>query len=47
LSLPEKNGSVSESSAEEVVMMVNEAARDINYYMQKAPLFEFTILNDG
>lgn len=28
--------------------MVNEAARDINFYMQKAPLFDFTILNiDG
>ena len=38
---------LSEKSAEEVVLLVNEAARDINYYMQKAPFFEFTILNDG
>lgn len=47
LLLPETNATVSERSAEEVVILVNEAARDINYYMQKAPLFEFTILNDG
>lgn len=27
--------------------LVNEAARDINFYMQKAPLFDFTILNSS
>jgi len=32
-------------SAEEVGALVNDAARDITFYMQKAPLFEYTLLN--
>ena len=31
----------------QVSVLVNEAARDINFYMQKAPLFDFTILNSS
>ena len=30
-----------------VTELVNEAARDINFYMQKAPFFDFTILNSS
>ena len=29
----------------QVVDLVNEAAKDINFYMQKAPLFDYTIIN--
>lgn len=32
-------------SADEVSGLVSDAARDITYYMQKAPLFELTLLN--
>ena len=38
---------LAKESASEISELVNEAARDVNFYMQKAPLFEFTILNDG
>jgi hypothetical protein len=31
--------------ADEVGLLVNEAARDITFYMSKAPLFEYTLLN--
>jgi hypothetical protein len=34
-------------AAEQVSDLVNEAAKDITYYMQKAPLFEYTLLNLG
>lgn len=34
-------------AADQVSDLVNEAARDITYYMQKAPLFEYTLLNLG
>lgn len=33
--------------AEKVSDLVNEAASDITFYMQKAPLFDFTLLNSG
>ena len=33
--------------AEKVSELVNEAASDITFYMQKAPLFDFTLLNSG
>ena len=33
--------------AERVSELVNEAASDITFYMQKAPLFDFTLLNSG
>ena len=31
--------------AAKMVELVNEAARDVQYYMQRAPMFEFTLLN--
>jgi hypothetical protein len=34
-------------SSEEVSELVNEAAKDITYYMSKAPLFEYALLNSG
>lgn len=34
-------------SSQEVSELVNEAARDITYYMSKAPLFEYALLNSG
>ena len=34
-------------SAQIVSDLVNDAARDITFYMQKAPLFEYTLLNSG
>jgi hypothetical protein len=34
-------------AADQVSDLVNEAAKDITYYMQKAPLFEYTLLNLG
>ena len=39
--------SLAQRSATQVSDLVNEAARDITYYMQKAPLFEYTLLNLG
>ncbi len=36
-----------DQAAEKVSDLVDEAARDITYYMQKAPLFEYTLLNLG
>ena len=33
--------------ADEVATLVNEAARDVSYFMAQAPFFEFTILADG
>lgn len=33
------------NSAAQVGLLVNEAARDITFYMGKAPLFEYTLLN--
>ena len=38
------NEELVEKGSAEVTRFVNDAARDINYYMQKAPLFEYTIL---
>lgn len=29
-----------------VASLVDGAARDVTFYMQRAPLFEFTLLND-
>ena len=34
-------------SVDRVSGLVNAAARDITFYMQKAPLFDFTLLNAG
>lgn len=34
-------------SAEEVSGLVDEAARDVAYYMQKSPMFLYTLLNTG
>lgn len=31
--------------AAKMAELVNEAARDVQYYMQRAPMFEFTLLN--
>lgn len=48
--LAQKTGdkaSVAAKSATEVSTLVNEAAGDITFYMQKAPLFEYTLLNYG
>jgi hypothetical protein len=36
---------MAKKSADEVSRLVTDAARDITYYMQKAPLFEYTLLN--
>ena len=36
-----------DEAAGKVSDLVDEAARDITYYMQKAPLFEYTLLNLG
>ena len=33
-------------SEKDVVQLVEEAAQDISFYMQKAALFDHTILND-
>lgn len=41
------SGSRADQAADQVSDLVNEAARDITYYMQKAPLFEYTLLNLG
>lgn len=41
----ESRSKVAQDSAEKVAELVNEAAKDIGFYMQKAPLFDFTILN--
>ena len=46
----EANGgssSSAEQATDKVSTLVNEAAQDITYYMQKAPLFEYTLLNLG
>lgn len=42
----DKNALASKS-AQIVSDLVNEAARDITFYMSKAPLFEYTLLNSG
>ena len=34
-------------ASEEVADLVNDAARDVGYFMQKAPIFEYTLLNSG
>lgn len=34
-------------SADEVSNLVDEAARDVSYYMQKSPMFLYTLLNTG
>ena len=38
---------LAQKSAQQVSDLVNEAARDVTFYMQKAPLFEYTLLNSG
>lgn len=38
---------LAKKSAKEVSDLVNEAAKDVTFYMQKAPLFEYTLLNSG
>jgi len=38
---------LAQRSAQQVTDLVNDAARDITFYMQKAPLFEYTLLNSG
>jgi hypothetical protein len=40
-----KGAELAKRSADEVGLLVNEAARDITFYMSKAPLFEYTLLN--
>ena len=32
---------------DQVSAMVNDAAKDVTYYMTRAPLFEYTLLNSG
>jgi hypothetical protein len=39
------NERLAKSSAQQVSELVDEAAQDVTYYMSKAPLFDFTILN--
>jgi hypothetical protein len=36
-----------QESAEQVSELVNDAARDVTFYMSKAPIFEYTLLNSG
>ena len=43
----EKNDALATKSALLVSDLVNDAARDITFYMSKAPLFEYTLLNSG
>jgi hypothetical protein len=43
----EKNDALATKSAQLVSDLVNDAARDITFYMSKAPLFEYTLLNSG
>lgn len=38
---------LTEEGVNEVSDLVNEAARDVSYFMAQAPFFEFTILADG
>ena len=38
---------LAQKSAQQVSDLVNEAARDVTFYMQKAPLFQYTLLNSG
>lgn len=51
LSVMKREGKIDLGSAkkasEEVADLVNDAARDVGYFMQKAPIFEYTLLNSG
>jgi len=38
---------LAQKSAKQVSDLVNEAAKDVTFYMQKSPLFEYTLLNAG
>lgn len=38
---------LAQKGGEEISQLVNEAASDITYYMRKAPLFEYALLNSG
>jgi len=42
-----KQDITSQLSAEQVSDLVNEAAKDVTYYMTNAPRFEYTLLNSG
>ena len=41
------SGQSASESVNQVSDLVNDAAKDITFYMQKAPLFDFTLLNAG
>jgi hypothetical protein len=43
--LEEDDEKLAQVCAEKMFELVNEAARDVQFYMQRAPLFEFTLLN--
>lgn len=43
----EERESLAKAGADEISNLVNEAAKDVSYFMAQAPLFEFTILADG
>eukprot|EP01041_Mallomonas_annulata_P006793 gene6793-13755_t len=48
-SMASQDGSatLAKRSADEVGRLVDEAAKDVSYYMRRAPIFQFTLLNTG
>ena len=43
--MPADDNLLAQLCATKMVSLVDEAAQDVTYYMQRAPLFDFTLLN--